>query len=157
MISRYLTLITMMACGGMPCDKGICVSPDGPNPYTEEALNAYVATLDGALAAEGYEDFASTVYGSRVTWVDADAFDCGGVAAYGCYDGYMIRVTVETCLGETALAHELTHVYLHRKSLEEGDGDHSLPIWKSQVVEKLLRNFCGDKYSHTVFGPIGGL
>ena len=146
MISRYLTLIVMMACGGAPCERGICVSPAGPNPYTEEALNAYVATLAGALAVGGHADFASTVYGSRVTWVDADVLDCGGVVAGGCYDGYMIRVTVETCLGETSLAHELVHAYLDRAG--DMDVDHKAAIWGSNVLLPLMKGFCGDKYKH---------
>lgn len=149
MISRYLTLITMMACGGLPCNKGICVSPEGPNPYTEEALNAYVATLDSALAAEGYEGFASTVYGSHVTWVDAWTFECGGMQVAGCYDGYMIRVTVETCLGETSLAHEMVHAYLDRNG--DMDSEHKADIWNSKALLPLLKNFCGDKYKHRTY------
>jgi hypothetical protein len=150
-----------MACGGMPCDKGICVSPSGPNPYTHEALNSYVDTLDRILWEEGYignkDDLADVVFGTDVQWVDAVSFDCGGRDSLGCYDGAMIRVTVETCLGETALAHELIHVYLYRSGVAAGDGDHSLRIWDTKALEPLLLGFCGDKYSRTVFGPIGGI
>lgn len=163
---RYLTILfsAQAACVIVPpCEpspsKALCI--DGAPQYKASEQEAYVHLFSKIVHEEGYtdspEDLAETIEGIYVKWNPADGFDCGGVESVGCYDGVGIEVTEEGCLGESALAHELIHVYLHRKGIDRGDGDHVRPIWNTMAIEPLLRNFCGDKYRHTVFGPIGGI
>lgn len=59
-----------------------------------------------------------------VAWVD-EAFYCGSVLATGCAESGVVRVVCESCVADSALVHELLHVYL------QGDPTHSSPLWAS--------------------------
>jgi hypothetical protein len=75
-----------------------------------------------------------------VIWIKPDAH-CGprGVwivdhcvegLHYTCDEIYVVRSADEP-VSRTSLTHELLHCLLYRRGIEDGDGDHSRPEWRS--------------------------
>lgn len=72
-----------------------------------------------------------------VSWVD-EAFYCGRLLAAGCDMAGVVTVVCEACVADSALAHELMHVYL------DGDPEHRSPLWLAvpKINSKLRLLIC---------------
>lgn len=107
-----------------------CMAPDAADAQLE--LLATVLSEDRHIRTR--EEFIREV-SSRppvLEWSATGPFMCGSVLAVGCTSEPLVRVDVADCVGHTALAHELVHVYLLRTSRPDGDPGHTLPIWDSE-------------------------
>lgn len=148
----FVSFLTLSVACAYPAPAPMTLSASPIDTYSLTDIEAYVVVLDEELASEGLiphkGELLDTIGDVSITWINAYSFQCGNTSnAAGCYDWDSISVTVETCLGETALGHELVHQYLHHRGVDSGDGDHALPIWNTLALRSLLLKFCSDKYN----------
>lgn len=113
-------------------EKAECMAPDAADKQLEILADIlvedrHVRSRDAFLAE--IKSFPPTL-----EWMaNPDTFYCGsGRKVAGCTHVDWMQVLVSDCVGHTALAHELVHVYLMRTSRPDGDATHSDPIWTSE-------------------------